>query len=395
MALAGTTLRHDRIVAAFRSNPEATTGTEVGPLDAEGAFAAMQRGLAHGSIVSAAALALALLAGRRPETAGAVALVVMTADLIVANAGLVLTVPQALLDAESKVVRIIRDAERDASARGEAGPDPFRVHRMPYWRPLAWSRESGRDRVGDYVAWERDTIQPKYGVMHGIAYTTTLGVAEVSDYAGFFVATSRRVEGEAARQLGVPPGRPVVVFTRRSFDLWDSRYFVVPAHPKGWNDASRGYAAFQADSEPIYPPPDAFLGPDGADRQRQWVEREDFQVFRNLKAYPRAWVVHEGRFLRPVEARGPRREGRDDAGDPLRRRPALDRARPPRLRPPPGRLARRRGRARAIGLPARHPPRPSEAPRITRYEPQRVELDVTWSGPGWSSWPTSSIPAGR
>jgi hypothetical protein len=382
VALAATTLRHDRIVAAFRSNPDLTTGTEVGPLDAEGAFVLMQRGLAHGSVVFAASLALAVMASRRPATAGALALVVMTADLIVANAGLVLTVPQALLDAESKVVRIIRDAERVASARGEAEPGPFRVHRMPYWRPLAWSRESRGDRISDYVSWERDTIQAKYGVMDGIEYTLTLGVAEVYDYTWFFGPFNRRVSGEAARQLGVPPGRPVVVFTRRSFDMWNSRYFVVPAHPKGWNDASRGYASFQGDAEPIYPPPDAFLGPGGEGRRRDWVEREDFQVFRNLKAYPRAWVVHEGRFVRPFEALG--RAERNaamqeilyDAG-PLWTEPGravfdprqvawLDDVARPALSP---------------YLPGK-PPLPSEAPRIVRYEPQRVEIDVTLERPG-------------
>jgi hypothetical protein len=382
IALAGAIVQHDRIAAALQAKAPKVSSV-LGPFDAPGAFAEMRRALAHGTIVFAAAVALALWARRRPATAGAVALVVMTADLAVANAGCVLTVPQAMLDAEPTVVKIIREAERDAEARGEAEPGPYRVHRMPIWNPVVWRNEPPSNRVADFVAWERDTIQPKYGLMHGIEYTMTLGVAEIYDYEWFFGGFYRRLQDpETARWLGIEPGRRIVVFTRRSFDMWNSRYFVVPAHPNGWVDENRGYAAFLRDSEPVYPTPDLFKGPGGTDRRRRWLEREDFQVLRNRAAYPRAWVVHRGRFLAPIV--GLDRAARDApmqeilySADPLwyeKGRTVFD----------PREMAWL-DKDKEVELSAylsNTVPQPSEQPRITRYEPQRIEIDVDLQRPG-------------
>ena len=381
--LASATIEHRRIVGAFRSAEAAQFSSAFGPFDAEGAFGELARALAHGSVVFAIALALAVWGRRRPATAGAIALVVMSADLAAANARYVLTVPQALFDATPRVVAIIEAAEREAAGRGEAMPRPFRIHRMPLWAPILWRREAGDDRVRDFVAWEHDTIQPKYGIMHGIQYTMTLGVAEIYDYEWFFGGFLRRVDAAMARRLNVEPGRRVVVYPRRSFDLWNSRYFVLPTLPNGWTDEARGYASFLADSEPVYPPADAFMGPGGADRGRGLAEREDFQVFRNLAAYPRAWVVHSARFLKPIVGLG--RTDRDApmveiiySDEPLwreRDRPVFD----PRAL---AWLDEDKKPELAGYLPGAAAPVPSESPRITSYDAQRVEIDVTLERPG-------------
>jgi hypothetical protein len=34
--------------------------------------------------------------------------------------------------------------------------------------------------------------------------------------------------------------------------------------------------------------------------QKHWIEREDFQIIRNHTVYPRAWVVHQARGLKPI-----------------------------------------------------------------------------------------------
>ena len=47
-------------------------------------------------------------------------------------------------------------------------------------------------------------------------------------------------------------------FPRRSFDMWNSRYFVLPIWPNGWRDEFRGYAAFLDQTEQIYPNPAEF-----------------------------------------------------------------------------------------------------------------------------------------
>ena len=103
-----------------------------------------------------------------------------------ANARLVLTVPQSLLDATPEVVRIIAAAERQAARGATHPPGPFRVHRMPMWNPALWSREASDDRIKEFDRWEHDTIRPKYGLLHAIEYTLSSGVAEIDAYAEFF-----------------------------------------------------------------------------------------------------------------------------------------------------------------------------------------------------------------
>ena len=107
----------------------------VGPADIAGAWAETQRALAHGAIVFAAILALAHWAPRRPRAAGALALLLLSADLAVANARLIMTVPQAVFDGPSQAARVIEAAERS-----DPSPGPFRVHRTPgEWLPAQFA----------------------------------------------------------------------------------------------------------------------------------------------------------------------------------------------------------------------------------------------------------------
>ena len=134
-----------------------------------------------------------------------------------------LTVPQSLLDATPEVVRIIAAAERQA-ARGGADPrGPFRVHRMPMWYPVLWSHEASDDRIKEFDRWEHDTIRPKYGLLHGIEYTLSSGVAEIDAYAEFFGGFRISADATTAGRLGLLPGQPLIVFPRRSFDMWNTR----------------------------------------------------------------------------------------------------------------------------------------------------------------------------
>jgi hypothetical protein len=79
--------------------------------------------------------------------------------------------------------------------------------------------------------------------------------------------------------------------------MWNSRYFILPWFPNGWRDESRGFAAFLENSELVYPPHERFQGADKEKEVKAWIQNHDYQIRRNLKAYPRAWVVHEGRSL--------------------------------------------------------------------------------------------------
>jgi hypothetical protein len=295
VALVAVSVKRGPILAALeRASP---VGASVfGPFDPRGAFKELRYALVQGAAVLAIAWALARWGFRAPALAGAGAIAVLTADLAAANARYVLTVPQELFETTPEVVRVIAAAEGRLPAPGR-----YRVHRMPLWEPVSWRVEASDDRVRDFVAWERNTIQPKYGIRYGIHYTLALGVAELYDYDWFFGGFYRTVDEPTAQTLGIKAGEKVVVYPRRAFDMWNTRYFVLPLFPNGWKDEQRGYAAFLPNTEPVYPPFDDFAGPGGAERRRRWIERQDFQIVRNRNAYPPAWVVHSARFVAPIK----------------------------------------------------------------------------------------------
>ena len=91
--------------------------------------------------------------------------------------------------------------------------------------------------------------------------------------------------------MGVEPGHRVVYYPRRGFDLWNTRYFVVPTRlaPGSY---FRGFASFVDGTEAIYPDLGSADAAERGERLRRWSRDEDVQVLRNKDAYPRAWVVH-------------------------------------------------------------------------------------------------------
>ena len=85
----------------------------------------------------------------------------------------------------------------------------------------------------------------------------------------------------------------MIYFPRRAYDMWNTRYFVVPAYANGWRDEMRASAAFRFESELIYPEKGRFDGPDGKEESKKWMDTQDFEVLRNEQEFPRSWVVHE------------------------------------------------------------------------------------------------------
>jgi hypothetical protein len=85
--------------------------------------------------------------------------------------------------------------------------------------------------------------------------------------------------------------------------MWGTRYFILPGI-HDFTNPDRGIAAFLAESEPIYPPPEEFRGPGGAERRKALFLAEDMQILRNPNAFPRAWVVHGARFSDPIAGLG-------------------------------------------------------------------------------------------
>jgi hypothetical protein len=168
---------------------------------------------------------------------------------------------------------------------------------VPPSGPMRWRMTASKDRNSELVAWERATVRPKYGINLGVEYTHALGVAQLYDHDWYFSGFLRTIrDSGAARLLGVEPGKEVLYFPRRAYDMWNTRYFITPYWHEGWNDESRGYASFVFETQRIYPAPDRFRGPDGGkEAVKSWIGTKNFQVLRNLQEFPRAWVVHEAR----------------------------------------------------------------------------------------------------
>jgi hypothetical protein len=268
--------------------------TITGPLDVPGALVDLKLGLLQSAAGLAATGGLVILARRRADLAGVLALLVLTVDLGSTNPYLIQTVPQSDFEVTPKVVKLIEEAERL-----DPSPGPYRVHRMPIWNPVSWQKNASGNRVRDFVTWEHETIQPKYGLLHGVEYTQTIGVAEIYDHSWFFAPFPRTVRAEGAKMLGIKPGDQIVVYPRRGYDLWNSRYFILPALPS-WNEVDRGTATFLTQTERIYPPPEIYAGDLNDPKVKHWTEQEDFQILRNKTAFPRAWIVHDILFRKPV-----------------------------------------------------------------------------------------------
>jgi hypothetical protein len=267
-----------------------------GPIDAPGAVAEMVGGFVHGLVALASVLIVVGWCRRRPAAAGLAALAFLTADLAWANARQVIVIPQADFVREPEVLRAIRAAERAHPTSG-----PFRVHRLGVWFPPGWSETGSNERLRDLTDWELNTLVPGFGLLHGINYVLTdESQTGRADFWRLFRPAWREVDSATAATLGVEPGHSVVYHPRRVLDLWGARYFILPSYPADWTSEERSYAAFLDQTELIYPDPVAMEGPERREEREKWRQTKDVQVRRNKAAYPRAWVVHDLRPIRPL-----------------------------------------------------------------------------------------------
>ena len=185
-------------------------------------------------------------------------------------------------------------------------------------------RRPSADRAVDFVVWEHDTLLPKYGINLGVEYTHTFGVGQIYDYEWFFGSSPRIVRNLVmARALGVDLGKEIVYFPRRSFDIWNTRYFVIPFDARGWRDPLRGYASFLFEAERIYPR----ASNAARTRRRRGTQELGDQSGLPGPAQPERIPPCLGRpsgaLARSTSRALGRRRRRRDSGDPLRRRPTL------------------------------------------------------------------------
>lgn len=339
--------------------------TTTGPFDARHAKLQTVFGLLWSASVGLAAAICIFLGRRRPAMQSALALGLLTLELAIWQRPFVWTIPSELFAERSAVADAIEAAERANPSRG-----PFRVHRPPVWYPRAWFEQSSPKRLDEMARWERDTLQPLHGLPLDYSYTMTLGIFESDEYLGQF-RPFLRPAGAMAALLGVSSQQSVLYYPRRAFDLWNTRYFILPVDGLDWRSESRGYASFLFESELLAPSIDA-LERDG--KLEEWRSQRDWQVFRNLRALPRVWVVHQVEMLPPLDrADRSRRHARQRAlvyaADPLWTEPG-------RVVLDPARVAwveADRRAARELSLDAAHEPGAEEV-TIESYGSDRVVI---------------------
>jgi len=149
-----------------------------GPLDAGGAYFDLLSGFIS-TVLIGGGLWWAL--GRRDLPCHrwfAPAAVLLTAiDLGVANHWMVPTAPAQLWQQPRAVATAL-----GAKPRGGRELAPVRVFRPTDWLPGMWQRTSSEDRLAEIVAWQRDTIFPKFHLRPKIALAQNSGTLVPADF---------------------------------------------------------------------------------------------------------------------------------------------------------------------------------------------------------------------
>lgn len=364
------------IVARWLQSGSEYALSAYGPLDVPGAMSEMTWAFAAGLLTAAFGFVLARQA-RRGRLAGLAALGLLTLDLAWANARWVETVPQALFDAKPRALEVIEAAEKR-----EPSPGPFRVHRPLHWSPVSWVNAGSKTRADEMVRWDRDCLRPKYGIPYALPYTFASGTTELSDLVVFFDSFDVALDPETAAKNGLKPDQKVMYYTRRGFDLWNTRYFILPAR-LAFASPHRGILSFLPGTTEVDPPAGAFEGPGGVEKRRRWLIEDDVQVVRNEQAFPRAWVVHQARVWPPL-ARGDDAERERRMTEILYQDDELWHV-PGRRVFDPGRLAWVEAddtqRKALAGLSSRSAD-PSERVVVGRQDPCRVELTASLRSKG-------------
>jgi hypothetical protein len=137
---------------------------------------------------------------------------------------------------------------------------------------------------------------PLHGLPENLSYTLALGVFDREEHVQRFSPIVRPA-GELGTPFGLSVEQSIVVQPRRAFDLWNTRYFILPVDPADHRDSVRSYAALLGYSE-IIAPDLALLKREG--RLADWRREKDWQLLRNNAALQRAWIVHRANLVEPL-----------------------------------------------------------------------------------------------
>lgn len=274
----------DRFEAKF--NNRADRGS-FGPLDIVASRRLLTQSLTHAGLVAAAGCLILSIRNRRPNlpenwTCGAF-LLVLGVDLAIAQRWQVLLDDQAAVDAVPKVAAIIQAAEAT-----EKDPQPFRVHRTRIFNPLHWHQKASPQRFVEMSRWERNTLQPKYGLPFGLEYTTTVGTMTIYDVEFFFAPWTVPTPENIKAMLPNKAER-ITYFPRVAFNLWNTKYFVLPKLLKP-DDEDRGHITLLGTRD----------DPACVTLAESSALEDDYVVLKNPECMPRARIVHLADIRQPI-----------------------------------------------------------------------------------------------
>jgi len=146
-----------------------------GPLDTAGAANDLLAGLVQTAVLCCAGW---WLIGRK---AARLALAAVAMDLAAANAWMVVCAPEDCWTRPTKAAAALDAAQPTPEA-------PPRVWRRWHWLAPPWKDAGSPARLAQVVAWERDTLAPKFNLPERIAVIESYGAMILADYEEFLMA---------------------------------------------------------------------------------------------------------------------------------------------------------------------------------------------------------------
>ena len=361
----------DTLLAHFESDPiqQRAADAYYGPLQAYEAWKDILKALAHTLVLSGAILVILRVATQLHRTRytlpsvqtglGITLLIVLSVDLLFANRWMIVTGSQSLHESVPKALEVIHRKEEVSNPQKA----PYRIFRTLFYSPLAWEHSAAVDRPQTGMLWERDTLQGKYGLAHDVSYTLTGGTMEMHAYE-FFLAPWYE-----------PPRQPrMVYYPQLGFDIWNTKYFVLPWHRVDKQGRSldlmehRGIVSFLYDQRGN-PLPRLF--PSNEIEEKEAAEK-DYQILHNPDFFPRAWIVHRLHMIPPLSQQD--KQGLQSVMQSILRDRAYD------LRHEA--LVETSDSTSLLSYQASPDPHSIERCDITQYEPQFVEITAELDNPG-------------
>ena len=320
-----------------------------GPLDGNAGLSELRGSFLHAVVLAAVLWILTVwIRGPRRRIVVSLLLLVTAIELTVAGHRWILTTADEDFIRQPVYEQTIRSAVSDSGTA-----QPFRVFRAARdrWWPASWPKTSSVDRGSEALVWDRHTLCPRYPLSGTISVVDSTASCLSQDHQAFM---------REARRVG--PRRPDRVRepAREVLDLLGARFLLLPA----------GFE--YPDTERILPADGHAIPPNSA-------------LWKNDRAYPRAWIVHEAIRLDPLDDPSPleiQRRTREVlmAGGELRNFRRVVVVESPQ--PLPGIESSTAAKHSGASSDSQATERNAEHCEIICWEPQRAELRVRLSRPG-------------